>query len=277
MTLRFGYGTNGLADHRLDDALRLLADLGYDGVALTVDVHTLDPFASDLAEQIAATRTLLRDLGLGVVIETGARYVLDPRRKHKPTLLSSVGRERRLDYLRRAIEIGAALEAEAVSFWSGTADPDTDEQTSWGRLVDGCAELVATAKREGVQLGFEPEPGMLVDRLDGFDRLSAALDDDPVLGLTLDIGHCQCLEDISVADCVRRSAGRLVNVQIEDMRRGVHEHLPFGEGEIDFPPVLAALSEIGYAGLVSVELPRHSAVAANLVADSITFLRSAAK
>ncbi|MGW4149959.1 sugar phosphate isomerase/epimerase, partial [Streptomyces albogriseolus] len=30
--------------------------------------------------------------------------------------------------------------------------------------------------------------------------------------------------------------------QIEDMRRGVHEHLPFGDGEIDFPPVLAALA-----------------------------------
>ena len=27
-----GYGTNGLTDLRLDDALALLADLGYDGV-----------------------------------------------------------------------------------------------------------------------------------------------------------------------------------------------------------------------------------------------------
>ena len=39
-------------------------------------------------------------------------------------------------------------------------------------------------------------------------------------------------------DCVRRVAEHLVNVQIDDMRRGVHEHLEFGTGEIDFPPVL---------------------------------------
>ena len=51
---------------------------------------------------------------------------------------------------------------------------------------------------------------------------------------------------------------RLVHVQIEDMRRGVHEHLDFGDGEIDFPPVLSALAEIGYRGLVCVELSRHS-------------------
>ena len=35
------------------------------------------------------------------------------------------------------------------------------------------------------------------------------------------------------------------------MRRGVHEHLPFGEGEVDLPAVLAALSDIGYGGLVA--------------------------
>ena len=34
MTLRFAYNTNGTANHRLDDALDLIADSGYDGVAL---------------------------------------------------------------------------------------------------------------------------------------------------------------------------------------------------------------------------------------------------
>ncbi|NUV53383.1 sugar phosphate isomerase/epimerase, partial [Streptomyces coelicolor] len=42
LPLRFGYGTNGLADLRLDDALGLLADLGYDGVGLTLDHMHLD-------------------------------------------------------------------------------------------------------------------------------------------------------------------------------------------------------------------------------------------
>ena len=52
--LRFGYGTNGFTDLRLADVLALLADLGYDGVGLTLDHMHLDPFADDLPRRVAA-------------------------------------------------------------------------------------------------------------------------------------------------------------------------------------------------------------------------------
>jgi sugar phosphate isomerase/epimerase len=81
---------------------------------------------------------------------------------------------------------------------------------------------------------------------------------DARLQLTLDVGHLHCQGETPIADQVRRWAPRVVNVHIEDMRRGVHEHLMFGEGEIDFPPVLRALDESGYRGGVHVELSRHS-------------------
>ena len=43
MTLRFAYNTNGAANHRLDDALHMIADAGYDGVALTLIITTSIP------------------------------------------------------------------------------------------------------------------------------------------------------------------------------------------------------------------------------------------
>ncbi|MFI7488627.1 sugar phosphate isomerase/epimerase family protein [Micromonospora echinaurantiaca] len=274
--LRFGYGTNGFANHRLDDALAVLADLGYTGVALTLDHDHLDPFAPALARRVAAVRRRLADLGLGVVIETGARYLLDPWHKHAPTLLHD-DPTRRVEFLRRAVRIGADLGAEAVSFWAGVRPEPVAPAAAWDRLVAGCAAVVDAADAAGVPLGFEPEPGMLVEDIAGWRRLRAALGDPRVFGITLDIGHCRCLEPQPVPACVLDVAEHLVNVQIDDMRRGVHEHLEFGTGEIDFPPVLRALADAGYRGLVAVELPRHSHAAPAVAARSIDFLRAAAR
>ncbi|MDR7304174.1 sugar phosphate isomerase/epimerase family protein [Haloactinomyces albus] len=274
-TLRFGYGTNGFANHRLDDALDILAGQGYAGVALTLDHAHLDPFSPAVSTQVARVRRRLDRLGLGVVVETGARYLLDPRHKHHPTLLSDSGRRHRIDFLRRAVRLAAQLGAEAVSFWSGAKPPELGDEEAWRRLTDGCSAVLDTAAEHGVVLGFEPEPGMFVDTLDGYEELVHRLGQPPLLGLTLDIGHCRCLEPDSVPDCVRRAGPRLVNVQIDDMCRGVHEHLEFGEGEIDFPPVLAALAEVDYSGLVAVELPRHSHAAPVVSQRSIRFLEHA--
>jgi sugar phosphate isomerase/epimerase len=274
MTLRFGYGTNGFANHRLDDALAIIADLGYVGVALTLDHHHLDPFEPDLFRRTRALANRINQLGLAVVVETGARYLLNPWHKHAPTLLDDDPLPR-LDFLRLAVRIGADLGAEAVSFWAGVRPSTVDQTSAWRRLVAGCGEVLSAAAAAEVMLGFEPEPGMLVQTIDEWERLRADLGAPVHFGLTLDIGHCQCLEPQPVADCVRRVAGMLVNVQIDDMRRGVHEHLEFGTGEIDFPSVLRALDDAGYGGLVAVELPRHSHAAPAVARESLAFLRTA--
>jgi L-ribulose-5-phosphate 3-epimerase len=275
--LSFGFGTNGFTSHRLADAVTVLADLGYDGVALTLDHCHLDPFGEDLSWQLDALAARLDRLGLAVIVETGARYLLDPWHKHAPTLLSGHGRELRIDYLSRAVRIAAELGAQAMSFWSGSQPPGLSGDLAWDRLLAGCEEVIAQAERYRVQLGFEPEPGMMIDTIDRYEELAKRLGDPDVLGVTLDIGHCRCLEHQPVPDCVRRVAQRLVNVQIDDMRRGVHEHLEFGAGEIGFTPVLAALREVGYANLVAVELPRHGHAAPEVARRSLEFLRQASQ
>src|SRR5262245_54079088 len=80
-----GYNTTGSEPHRLEDAVEILAELGYGGVALTLDVHHLDPFGPDLAVRTAALSRQLSAHGMRCAIETGARFLLDPRRKHQPT------------------------------------------------------------------------------------------------------------------------------------------------------------------------------------------------
>jgi sugar phosphate isomerase/epimerase len=273
--MRFGYNTNGFAHHRLEDALAILAELGYESVALTLDGHVLNPYESDLPQRCESLRNRLQALNLRCVIETGARFLLDPKRKHQPTLVSadSAERRRRLDFLKTAIEIAQRLHAEAVSFWSGTPAISASESTVMDRLVDGCKSVCDEAEDRGIRLAFEPEPGMFIDTLTRFAELHRRVNH-PAFGLTLDIGHMHCQGDTPISDYLRRWAVNLWNVHIEDMRRGVHEHLMFGEGEIDFGPVLRTLDEIGYAGGVHVELSRHSHDAVETARKALAFLKA---
>ena len=272
MSLRYAYNTNGLTSHRLDDALALLADCGYDGVALTLDVAHHDPFAPDLPGRTGALRRRLEGLGLASVVETGARFLLDPRRKHHPTLVSPdrADRARRVAFLQLCVDVAADLGSEAVSFWAGV--PTGDRAAAWDRLVDGVAQVVDHARQRGVTCAFEPEPGMLVDDCDDWSRLADAV---PGLALALDTGHCIVSGRWTPHDAVRAFAPQLGAVAVEDMPRGRHEHRAPGEGDMDLPAVLGALRDVGYGGLVSLELSRDSHRADTLVPAALAALRAA--
>jgi sugar phosphate isomerase/epimerase len=274
MTLRFAYNTNGAANHRLDDALHLIADAGYDGVALTLDHHHLDPFADDWAREAERVGALLRSLGLGSVIETGARYLLDPRDKHEPTLVTAdpAGRDRRVAFLARALEIAAILNSETVSFWAGVPKPDVHHADALDWLDAGLGRIVEHAARTGIPVSLEPEPGMLIETVADYARLALR---HPDLRLALDTGHCLVTQDIAPDAAVIAYADRLGTVAVEDMRLGDHTHLPFGQGDMDIPVILAALESIGFDKLVCVELSRESPRAHQAIPESIAYLRGA--
>jgi len=271
MSLRFAYNTNGTANHRIEDAIRLIKDAGYDGVALTLDIHHLDPFAENWVIEADRIASLLNRLELGSVIETGARFLLDPTAKHEPTLVTAdaSGRARRVGFLKRAIEIGKILNSEAVSFWAGVPKPGVDQGEARGWLIEGLREVSDFAAEKGVVAALEPEPGMLIETLDDFAAI-----DLPRLSLALDTGHCLVTGERDPAAAVHEFALRLGTVAIEDMKRGEHIHLPFGEGDMDVPAVLDALDAIGFRKLVCVELSRESHRADVMVGQSLDYLRT---
>jgi len=300
-----GYNTNGLAHHDLFDAVELLAEIGYRSVAITIDHGALSP-REDWRGQLRRLRSTLQRLGLRSAIETGARFLLDPRAKHEPTLVSPdpAARARRIEFYRHAIRCAAELESSCVSLWSGVPRPEALRRARMEReaassrpsktpgvppdagvppeaipdaetmrlLAAGLEEVLEYASESGVIIGFEPEPGMVVDSMARFAELLALIDS-PNLKLTLDIGHLQCQGEVPIPDQIRRWSSRLVNVHLEDTRRGRHEHRMFGEGEIDFPPVLQTLAEVGYQGAIHVELSRHSHEAPEAARRAFAFLQ----
>jgi sugar phosphate isomerase/epimerase len=271
-----GYNTNGFAHHRLDDAVTIMAEIGYRGVALTLDVHHLNPFGNvELPNHVGRFGRFLDVHRMRCVIETGARFILDPWEKHQPTLLSADPDDRqcRHAFLEECVKISASLNrySEGVSFWSGMPDDDASPRALMLRLSEHCKRLADYAAERDVRLAFEPEPGMFIDTLDKFADLHAKVNH-PAFGLTIDVGHLVCNGELPVSRFLTDWKHVLWNVHIEDMRRGVHDHLMFGEGEVDFADVFAGLWAAGYAGGVYVELSRHSHNAVETARKSFEFL-----
>ncbi|PHS17674.1 MAG: isomerase [Blastopirellula sp.] len=271
-----GYNTNGLAHHDPLDAIDLLADLGYQSVALTIDHGTLTPFgntylADAQAEQI---KKRLSETGMRSVIETGARFLLEPRDKHEPTLVSAKqkGRDLRFEFLRHCIDTAANLGSDCVSLWSGRLLEDISDEQAMERLVESLKLVIQYAVDQNVILGFEPEPGMFIDTMDKYQQLHAQIDS-PNFKLTLDLGHLHCQQETPIADQIAKWADHIVNIHIEDMKSGVHEHLKFGEGEMNFPPILEALRKANYQGGLHVELSRHSHEGPTAAQEAMDFLK----
>lgn len=260
-----GYNTNGLAHHRVLDALDLLSEIGYGGVALTPDAGLLDPYHLRPGE-LDEVRQRAQELGLLLTMESGSRFLLDAGRKHFPTLLEPElsDRMRRVDFLKRCIHMAADLGAGVFSFWAGAAPDGSIGDTGhheeiWDRLVEGTRHVLAFGREAGVRIAFEPEPGMFIEGPSGYDRLLARLGSDGAeLGLCLDVGHLLCTGDLPVADVIRRYGQQIQQVHLDDIKDGEHIHRMFGEGDLDLSGTLAALAEIGYEGMAAVELSRDA-------------------
>ena len=258
--MKAGYSTNSFGDVDPLDALSLLCEQGYASLAITPDRNILNPYEKTFASEVRVWQHALAKAQMRCVVETGARHLLDSKRKHHPTLLSDAQDDcnRRIEFMRRAIELAGELNADCVSLWSGAVCSDADETLLWRKLTDGVGEVLDHASRCGVVLGFEPEPGMFIDTVARAEELFERLGRPKSLGLTVDIGHLECLGERPLAATVRDVADRIVNVHIDDMIVCRHEHLPLGKGDIDYVPIFRELLAARYQGGLHVELPRQS-------------------
>lgn len=271
--MRIGYHTNGMTQHGLFDGLKLLAQSGYQSVAINIDHGWLAPHDENVKSNVQSVRALLTENKMSCVVEATANFLLDPSRKNFPTLMEHDPGlvESRMRYLKYCVDVAAELGADCMSMRSGAKPEGLTFEQAMGRLVDGIEELLLYAAERDVVVSIEPEPGMLVDTLGRFDRL-LHLFDSPRLMLTLDISHIFVSDELPLAAQLDRWKDKISTIHVSDVRSGDHHHLPFGEGQIGFPLVMDAIATCNYEHGIHVSLPDFGHNAAAMIQSSHDFL-----
>ena len=225
---------------RAAPALReVLGAHGLELVSGWYDGRILDREVAEEFDTILPHLTLLRDLGCKVVV-----YADTSRGRHD-AIATPISQRPRL------------------------SDADWP---AYGRKITELAERMAAF---GVGMAFHHHMGTIVESDGEVDALMAQSGD--AVGLLFDTGHCMFAGGDPHA-LLARHIGRVVHVHCKDVRRPMLERaraedMSFkdaflqgiftvpGDGCIDYPPLLRALRDHGYAGWLVVEAEQDPAKA----------------
>jgi sugar phosphate isomerase/epimerase len=162
------------------------------------------------------------------------------------------------DALARTADAAAELGAGVVVLHGGPFDfPAGELPERLERLLAVCNRLRAVAAATGVRFALENVlPGPSTDLV---QRAVVELDD-PAVGFCYDSSHDQIGGPRSL-ELLAAVAGRLAAVHLSDRVRDFVDHLPPGEGFVDWPGVAALLRRSTFDGPLLLEVATtHSAI-----------------
>lgn len=261
------FSTNAFKQNTLDEAIDAIGAIGYAGVELMADLHHAYPPVMDDARReqvkshLAKRKLPISNVNAFTLFACGDTY--------HPTWIedSATERERRIQHTLNCIDLAADFGAKTISLQPGgptigtTITPDQAGE----RYAEGLSRVLPAAKKRGLILAIEPEPGLFIENAAEYlafkDRF---FKNEDAVKMNCDIGHLFCVGD-DPAEVIRTRAEHVAHVHLEDIGKNrVHQHLTPGKGVIDFPGVFKALEDIDYNGWVTVELYPYETTAAGV-------------
>ncbi len=244
--MKIAYGTYATSMLPLDEAIRMIADIGYDGVELCISPkHNSMPDALDSTER-RQLRDMLSELNLGVPALFMLGSVLtEDEEAHKGRLeLASQVME-----LARDLGIG---EHPVISVGAGgrTAMWDTHRDL----LVRLLADYAELASDEGFTLAIEAHANAMIDRS---ERAIWVLDtvDNPLIKLHFDIVHFYLARE-PITETVHKLIPYTAHTHVTDARilEDRFELLLLGDGELDSVEYVKAMHEAGWDDFITLEV-----------------------
>lgn len=236
----------------LDEAIRRIAAIGYDGVEIGCAApHAWPAYLSK--ERRVELRSLLEASGLQAV-----SLLATPGGGpgFNPASPLSEEREATVRYYNEVVDLASDLGANKVLYIAGWQIFGTSRQQAWDRTKN-CLDLIAShADKKGITIVVEPTAAAtnLIETADDAMELmrSVARDNVKVMFDTL---HALYRNEIP-ADYVRAMRDDLVHIHVSDSNRVIP-----GEGRVDWIGLMQALNECGYNGYLTMEIGLDSRTA----------------
>jgi len=259
------FSTNAFKKNTLDEAVSAIAAAGYRGVELMADVPHCHP-GSFGADARRALRERLDELRLTVSNVNAFTLFADGDTYH-PTWIEADAARRaaRIEHTLACVELAAEFGSKSVSLQPGgplIGTGFTPRQAA-ARFAEGLRQILPAARKHGIVLAVEPEPGLLIQTSEEYLAFkNEFFANEELVKMNFDIGHLFCVGEDPAA-VIRKMPEQIAHVHLEDIGQNrVHQHLAPGKGIIDFASIFKAFADTGYGGWVTVELYPYETTAA---------------
>lgn len=274
------WGWPGGLEGTLDplEFIKAAKSCGYEAVELAIGNPGSAMPTDCTRERATEIRQTAQELGMSIPSIASGLYWFSNLGDREPDK-----RAKALADLEKMIEIASWLGAKTLLTIPGAVDvfflPDRPIQPYmevWQNATEGLKQILPIAEKHQVRLGIEnvwnkflTSPGELAYFIDQFES--------PWIGAYVDVANL--LPYGHAEDWLRTLGHRVVGIHFKDFRRSVgtvEGFVDLLEGDVNWPEVMKAITEIGYSGPVAAELipgyrhhPEVRAKVASIAMDAI--------
>jgi len=268
----FSYSTNAFVKYSLAEAVKLIAQTGFQGVEIMCDrPHLYPPDANEqdlenfkqLLKELNLTITNLNCFTLFAVGNTWLPSWIEPDESR---------RQERIDHTLNCLDIAHFLGSPCISVPPGGPPVEMSRDASLKLFRQGLERVIPKAEALGVSILIEPEPDLLIENS---RQMSSFIKDfaSPNLGVNFDVGHFYCVGEAPEV-ALETLFDKIGHIHIEDIApTRKHHHLIPGLGAIDYDAFFKRLGELNYTKDVCVELYTYTEAPCEAGVKSIETLK----
>lgn len=245
--MQLAYSTWGMPTVPADVAIPHLAQLGFDGIELTV----IPGYTTDLSILTSQKRRQIQQLLNQHQLTLSAISAHTSLMELEPELHFA-----NMERLKAAVDLAVDLQTGGLRPVVNTTPGGRPDQWSVGKqqLVDRLGELIDYATEFQVVIALEPHIGVMIETPQQICELIETVNS-PYLRANFDISHFEIL-GLPMSETIPLMVPQTAHTHVKD-QRGLHPNFEFlipGEGEFDYVTYLQTMSEYGYQGFVTVEV-----------------------